>query len=149
VVCVSATGPLTPNGWPYEPAIYTNYGRSIITVAAPGGNYGGPVSIWPWGPFPASLVWAMCSRTKVVLDANGIPVATPCVSGLVANGNVGTSLATPHVTGLAALLLAEYGKIGPTRLRTLLTARAVDLGQPGRDPYYGAGHIDVARALGL
>jgi subtilisin family serine protease len=60
----------------------------------------------------------------------------------------GTSQAAPHTTGLAALLVEKVGK-NPDRIRNLLQQSADDLGQPGTDPYYGKGRINVARALGL
>jgi hypothetical protein len=89
-------------------------------------------------------VWGLCSTTAVLVDDAGNPVSTPCISGLLALRNVGTTLATPHVTGLAALLLAEYGKMAPSLLTSPLLKCTVDLGQPGVDPYYGNGHIDLA-----
>jgi subtilisin family serine protease len=146
-VCVSGTGPLTPTGSPYEFSSFSNFGTSSITVAAPAGNYFGPLSNWPWGPGVASFIFALCSRTTVIVDANGNPIATPYTSGFWICGNVGTSLSTPHVTGLAALLVAEYGKVGPVALKNLITSGATDMGKPGRDPLYGWGEIDVARSL--
>lgn len=147
-ICVSAAGPLTPTGSPYVFASsYSNFGTSAITVAAPGGNFFGPMSNWPWGTGDVSFIWALCSRTTVILDAGGNPIATPFTSGTFICGAVGTSLSTPHVTGLAALLLAADGKIGPVGLSNLITTSARDLGKPGRDPLYGWGHIDVPAAL--
>jgi subtilisin family serine protease len=148
VICASATGPLTPTGSPdLFASSYSNFGTSAITVAAPGGNLFGPVANWPWGPGQVSFIWSLCSRTTVELDANGTPVDEPFKSGLFLCGAVGTSLATPHVTGLAALLAGVHGRIGPVELTNLITTSALDLGKPGRDPLFGWGRIDVARAL--
>lgn len=149
VVCVSATGPLTPNDAPTDPAVYTNFGTSAITVAGPGGNFTGPLANWPWGLDDVSWVWGVCSKTTVIVDANGNPIATPFTSGNFICGAIGTSLATPHVTGLAALLVSVDGKVGPTALTNLITKSAIDLGKPGRDAIYGSGFIDVGRALGM
>src|SRR5262249_39862830 len=101
-----------------------------------------------WGQTPGSFIWSMCSRTTTIVDALGNPVATPYVSGVFACGAVGTSLSTPHVSGLAALLIAQNGKVGPVKLTSLITQSAVDMAKPGIDPFYGWGHIDVARAIG-
>ena len=62
---------------------------------------------------------------------------------------VGISWSAPHVAGLAALLKAAHPMWGPAQLRAAILQFADDLGQPGTDPYYGRGRINVARALGL
>jgi len=132
VICVAATGPTgsaSVNG-PFvgvdTPAPYTNFGRSAISVAAPGGSQ--------------RPVWAACSRTSLVQ-----PI---CRTGTFVIGVTGTSQAAAHTTGLAALLVEQVGR-DPNRVRNVLQQSAEDLGQQGTDPYYGKGRISVARALGL
>ncbi|MFA4872472.1 MAG: S8 family serine peptidase [Patescibacteria group bacterium] len=58
----------------------------------------------------------------------------------------GTSMATPHVAGAAALLMSK-GVINPSEVRSRLESTAQDLGSKGKDAYYGSGLIDVAKAL--
>jgi len=58
----------------------------------------------------------------------------------------GTSMATPHVAGLAALL-ASQGITDPNEIREAIEATAMDLGPPGWDPEYGWGIIDAAAAV--
>ena len=154
VVCVSSVGPATATGYADAPAFYTNFGRSAISVAGPGGNAdaanGFTVSIWPWGPGIASWVWSYCSKTRVAgFTPSGAPVLTSCRFGNRVTGYIGTSQATPHVAGLAALLVAETGKGRPMQIKNAIQQSADDLGQPGTDPFYGKGRINVAKALGL
>ncbi len=59
----------------------------------------------------------------------------------------GTSMATPHVAGVAALVIAS-GVTGPDNVRRVLESTAKDLGAPGWDPVYGWGRVDAAAALG-
>lgn len=120
VICVSAVreGDV--------PASYTNYGRSAIDVAAPGGDRG------EW-------VYSLCSQTSLLYA---------CDDGLYTIGVAGTSQATPHVSGLAALMVQRYGR-NPSQIKNAIRQSADDLGQPGNDPYFGAGRINVARAVGL
>lgn len=131
VVCVSATGPTnasTVGPWQNVDAFapYSNYGRSGVSVAAPGGN--------------ASFVWAACSRTSAVFQI--------CSTGNYVIGGAGTSQAAPHVSGLAGLLAGVIGS-KPAQIRALIQQSADDLGSPGTDPYYGKGRVNVAKALGI
>lgn len=133
VICVSATGPTASqsvNG-PFTnvdaPAVYSNFGRSSIDVAAPGGNTGAPV-------------WATCTQTSLV-----VPV---CQTGNFIVGLSGTSMASPHVSGLAALIISQ-GTNNPSQVKSAILQSADDLGQSGTDKFYGKGRINVAKALGL
>ena len=131
-ICVSATGPTAQAGvngpWTNidAAATYSSYGRSAINVAAPGGN-------------AASFVYAACSRSSLL-----IPV---CQTGTFVVGIQGTSMASPHVAGAAALLVEQLGR-DPGQIRARLEQTADDLGQTGTDPFYGKGRLNVARAVG-
>ncbi|GAB4268036.1 MAG: hypothetical protein Kow0092_21660 [Deferrisomatales bacterium] len=67
-------------------------------------------------------------------------------------GKIGTSMATPHVSGAAALL-KSLGVSSPDEVERLLVATAQDLGAAGRDDLYGNGLLRageaVAAALGV
>lgn len=133
VICVSATGPTASDnfffGPFYEidaPADYTNFGRSAISVAAPGGNSGG-------------VVWAACTTSSLTLPFD-------CSGGTSVVGAAGTSMSAPHVSGLAALLVEEYGR-NPGRIKAAIQQGADDLGQRGTDPYYGKGRINIGETV--
>jgi serine protease len=68
----------------------------------------------------------------------------------VPGGYEGTSMAAPHVSGIAALVIAT-GKLGPNpapdAVQSHIQATARDLGTPGFDVRYGHGLVDAARAL--
>ena len=60
----------------------------------------------------------------------------------------GTSMACPHVAGVAALLIAKNGgTMSPDAVRAALQNTAQDLGATGWDQYYGYGLIDANAAL--
>lgn len=134
VVCVSATGPVSSAGiagpWVDVDAIawYTNHGRSAISVAAPGGSLAG-------------RVWAACSKTSLLVAF--------CQNVDAVLGLMGTSMAAPHVSGLAALIVEDVGHGKPSLVKARLQQSADDLGEPGTDPWYGKGRINVPRALNL
>jgi len=59
----------------------------------------------------------------------------------------GTSMATPHVAGLAGLLLSQNPALTVAQIRSIMQSTAVDLGAPGRDDNFGYGRIDTFAAL--
>ena len=81
----------------------------------------------------------------VELAAPGEWIPSSYLNNDVAYGS-GTSMASPHVAGAAALLLSA-GVSDATAVRNLLTSTAQDLGTAGRDKLYGYGLVNVAAAL--
>lgn len=157
VVGVSATGNLR------EKSFYSSYGVSATEVAAPGGDSilqvttaapnGRVLSTWP-----ASLINATCARP--VFDG----AAAYCYQQ-------GTSMASPHAAGVAALLESATGKTGGALAAALQQATnpipcpsdtsayaffpAVDNGAPqtcqggvGHNGWYGSGEVDALKAVG-
>jgi subtilisin family serine protease len=53
----------------------------------------------------------------------------------------GTSAATPHVAGAAALVLSAHPGYGPDQLQSFLEEQAFDLGDPGMDEQFGYGRL--------
>ena len=106
---------------------YSNYGQDLSLVA-PGGD--------------------------VTVDQNGDfygdGVLQQTFNGAVSNFGYyffqGTSMATPHVAGVAALVIAN-GVSGPAAVRQVLETTADDLGAPGWDSTYGWGLVNAAAAV--
>jgi hypothetical protein len=59
----------------------------------------------------------------------------------------GTSMASPHVSGLAALLYQKYPDATPYEMRKLIEDSAMDLDAPGYDENTGYGRIDALAAV--
>ena len=79
-----------------------------------------------------------------VITSAAISPGNTAVSGMC-----GTSQASPHVAGLAALLLSQDPELSPALVRQHIRDGAVDLGDVGFDPSYGYGRIDVISSLSL
>lgn len=58
----------------------------------------------------------------------------------------GTSGATPHLAGVAALLLSVNPNLEPEDLSRIMQTTAVEKGDPGKDNRYGAGRVDAYAA---
>ncbi len=59
----------------------------------------------------------------------------------------GTSMASPHVAGVASLMLSVNPTLTPGQVRRILQDTAIDLGSPGRDDTFGYGLIDALAAV--
>ncbi len=60
---------------------------------------------------------------------------------------IGTSMACPHVAGVAALIKSVNPDWGPDDIRAALTETAIDAGTRGIDNEYGHGLVDAAAAV--
>ncbi len=111
-----------------EKARYSNYGTGATDVAAPGGN-------------------------GTTGDCNTTILST--LPGDLYGCIQGTSMASPHAAGVAALIVSQYGEVGPdgdvhmppTKVEQYLQATTIDIGLPGYDECYGNGRIDALRAV--
>jgi len=85
-------------------------------------------------------------NNMVDLAAPGENVYTTALTGDYANDS-GTSFSSPIVAGACGVLLAANGSLTADQVETALKATALDLGDPGKDDYFGYGLIQLDRAL--
>jgi len=72
-----------------------------------------------------------------------------CVPGGAYGQADGTSMASPQVAGVAALVLARNWGLSDGDVRAILDASAIDMGVAGRDIQYGYGLVNAKRAVDL
>lgn len=109
---------------------YSNFGATI-ELAAPGGFTGTDINGDGFGDGVLSTGAS---------DAGGT------ISHQYVFSN-GTSMAAPHVSGVAALMLAANPQLSAAELREILQLTARDLGVAGRDDVYGYGLVDAGAAV--
>lgn len=130
--------------------------RHGVVVVAAAGNDGREVHHWPSAHEAAIAVAATTANdTRASFSNLGdfVDVAAPGVSimSLRMGGGYmtlsGTSMATPHVAGLAALVLGRNPSLSPFEVQSIIESTAVDLGAPGKDNAFGHGRIDALAAI--
>ncbi len=149
-----------------DAAIVYADGRGVIMIAAAGNNFCGAVEyparhalVIPVGATNINNARANYSACGAELRDRG--VVAPGGDGLggvlsttwsITGGHVyvafqGTSMATPHVAGVIALMIIR-GTTGRVAVLTALRTTATDLGPAGPDTEFGAGLVNAAAAIG-
>jgi thermitase len=128
------------------------YGSVLLAAAGNDGGYG---EIYPAG-YDEVIAVASTDATDgwggsnhyvdVELSAPGVDILTTKLGGGYVTGT-GTSAATPYAAGVAALMRQQYPGAAAFHIRNGLANTADDLGDPGRDSYYGFGRVNVCRAM--
>ncbi len=145
-------------------ALYDDSGarRNTIIVAAAGNvgsaNIGPGATVYP-AAYPGVLaVGATDSQNRLAsfsnqasfldLVAPGVQILSTLPQGRYSTYS-GTSMASPHVTGAAALIWAAHPELTADQVVALLLQGAIDLGEPGWDPAFGHGLVNVTSSLWL
>ncbi|WP_043762429.1 S8 family peptidase [Aeromonas taiwanensis] len=136
-----------------EQAFNQAYGQNVLSVAA-AGNAGNTSKSYPASynsvvsvaAVDASKQLAYFSQRndQVELAAPGVSVLSTVPSGYAYYS--GTSMATPHVVGVAALVWSQRLECSNDQLRQTLRSSAQDLGTLGRDNSYGYGLVQAKAA---
>jgi subtilisin family serine protease len=81
------------------------------------------------------------------LAASGLANATAYNIAMAWNTEGGTSMATPHVSGVAALVFGKNPNLTPDQVETILERTTTDLGVPNYDTTFGWGLVNAQAAL--
>jgi thermitase len=150
-----------------EDALKYAYTHGVLLVAA-AGNSGSSTKLYPAAYSDVIAVTATDPTDHVAnfssygdwveLAAPGVDIysTTPTYPVTLTDEGVatinysylsGTSMACPHVAGVAALIWSEFPSMSRDALRLHLRDTADDLGPPGFDVYYGYGRVNAKRAV--
>jgi subtilisin family serine protease len=129
--------------------------KGLVLVAAAGNDGPNAPPAYPAAYPEVIAVTATDADDKLLPVANHgsyVAVAAPGVEIFVATPGgyeftTGTSIATAHVSGLVALLIARNPSLTPDLVQSILMKTAKDLGPQGRDDEFGAGLVDAYEAL--
>jgi hypothetical protein len=150
VINLSLSGPANEV---LQKAIAAAQAEGIVIVAATGNNGAGAEPSYP-AAYPGVVavtavdhdlnIYRRATRGSYVdLAAPGVNVWTASSQG---SGSLktGTSYAVPFVSAAAGLLLASRPELDMKSVQARLEESTLDLGQPGRDPTFGFGLIQMA-----
>jgi thermitase len=131
-------------------------GRDALLIAA-AGNDGDSTANYPAAYAEVVSVAATDARDQRASfsNANGdVEIAAPGVDVLSSYNSSntsysllsGTSMATPHVSGVAAIIRTRNAGFSWTAARTKLQSSVDDKGPAGRDPQFGFGRVNLVKA---
>ena len=156
IISMSLGGPLETSA---ERTTVANLKDSgILLVAASGNDAGGNNYLeFPAGYEPVMSVAAIDANldiatfssynTEVDIAAPGVDVLSTFADSDTAYAKLsGTSMATPHVSGVAALLWSQFPDSSVTDIDNAIKLSARDIGPCGQDSLFGHGIIDVMAA---
>ncbi|TFG94520.1 hypothetical protein E4H12_15045, partial [Candidatus Thorarchaeota archaeon] len=142
-------------------AVNAAYNSGILLVAAGGNTDGGSVQ-YPAAYDSVIAVAAIDQAgqrasfspidSRIEVAAPGVDIYSTVQGGY--NISTGTSMAAPHVTGVAALIFStDFADVNLDGLRDnedvreIIRNSAFDAGSPGKDDVYGYGIVDASKAL--
>ena len=127
--------------------------KGVLIVAAAGNESGAPCS-YPAAYSSVVCVVATTQDNKLASFSNiGGELAAPGVSNYSTYINSsyaklsGTSMASPHVAGSAALLMSVCTDCTTSQIRDILRSTAIDLGAEGKDIIFGYGLVNLVDAI--
>lgn len=138
-----------------EGAVYYAHTNGVVLVAAAGNSGSGSILYPARLPDVIAVGATDSADTRAAFSNYGpeLSVMAPGVS-ILSTGlggayvyDSGTSMSTPFVAGLAAILIGEVPSASPNKIRRLIESTALDLGEPGRDDFTGRGLIQVDAAI--
>ena len=128
--------------------------NGVLSIAA-AGNSGNSTMSYPASYDSVMSVGAVDSsesiasfsqyNSQVEISAPGVNVNSTITGNSYASWS-GTSMATPHVSGVAALVWSNYPTCTATQIRDALNNTAKDKGSAGRDNFYGHGIVQAKAA---
>jgi subtilisin family serine protease len=154
-----------------QDALSYAYNHNCVIVAAAGNNNTNAERFFP-GNYSQAITVAACDAndqrasfsnygTNVDVSAPGVDILSLKAKGTdmgrketnIVGGEYyrasGTSMATPFVSGLAALIIASNRDLTNLEVEEKIISSCDDLGTAGKDAYYGYGRINASQALTL
>ena len=111
------------------------------------GNFNGTLGTTTNGGTPWIPAVSLSQTDGEALAAAAPATATAFNIAMAWNYDSGTSMATPHVAGVAALVFGKNPKLKPHDVEAILEKTATDLGVPNYDTTFGYGLVNAQAAL--
>ncbi len=157
IIVITSGGSFKHNGVHDAIKLATDHGVLVVVAA---GNRNSATPFYP-GSFEEAFTVAGTNLDDARYEnsnfGNQIDIAAPATTifstyyrpdvGSSYAYMTGTSMAAPHVAGVAALVLAAAPETSLAELETVLRQTADDLGAPGWDPNFGWGRVNAWRAV--